>query len=142
MNDDQSREDRRSISVGGNVTGSALVAGDHNVINVNYQAVSLPMPKDVDVHRELQALREIIGRLESGNQRKIDHAFADADEELGKPKPDREEVGKALVRVFDYAKKAEGFVGSIEKLQPHVVKAVAWLGENWHHLLPIVGLKL
>jgi hypothetical protein len=142
MSSDQAKEESRSISVGGNVIGSALIAGDHNVISVNYQAVSLPIPDDVDVRGELQALREIIGRLESGDQRKIDNAFADVDEELSKPKPDREEVGKALVRVFDYAKKAEGFVGSIKKLQPHVVKAVAWLGENWHHLLPIFGLKL
>jgi hypothetical protein len=82
MSSDQAKEGSRSISVGGNVIGSALITGDHNVVNVNYRAVSLPTPDDVDMCGELQALREIIGQIESGDRQKIDNAFADVDEEL------------------------------------------------------------
>lgn len=142
--DDMSQErfswQNRSVSVGGSVTGSAITTGDRNVTSVHYQPVSLPAPESVDVRAELNALREILIKLESSDRRKIDNAFADVEEELNKPQPDKTEVGKALDRAFDYAKKAEGFVGLTEKLKPHLTKTVAWLGENWHKLLNIVGL--
>jgi hypothetical protein len=142
--DDMSQErngwQNRSVSVGGSVTGSAITTGDNNVTSVQYQPVSLPAPETVDIRAELYALREILVKLESSDCRKIDNAFADVEEELNKPQPDKTEVGKALDRAFDYAKKAEGFVSLIEKLKPHLTKTVAWLGENWHKLLNIVGL--
>ncbi|MBF2009490.1 MAG: CHAT domain-containing protein [Chlorogloeopsis fritschii C42_A2020_084] len=130
----------RSVSVGGKVIGSAITTGDNNVTSVHYQPVSLPAPESVDMRAEINTLREILVKLESSDRRKIDNAFADVEEELNKPQPDKNEVGKALDRAFDYAKKAEGFVSLTEKLKPHLTKTVAWLGENWHNLLNIVGL--
>ncbi|MEA5595783.1 hypothetical protein [Rivularia sp. UHCC 0363] len=106
------------------------------------QPVSLPAPSSVDIQGELNALREILVNLSSLDRRKIDNAIADADEEINKPKPDKNEVGKALDRAFDYAKKAEGFASLIEKLKPHLTKTVAWLGDNWHNLLNIVNLTV
>lgn len=142
--DDMSQESKdwqnRSVSVGGSVTGSAITTGDNNVTSVQYQLVSLPTPESVDMRAELNALREILVKLESSDRRKIDNAFADVEEELNKPQPDKTEVGKALDRAFDYAKKAEGFVSLTEKLKPHLTKTVAWLGDRWHKLLNIVGL--
>ncbi|MEH2248919.1 CHAT domain-containing protein [Nostoc sp.] len=132
----------RSVSVGGSVTGSAITTGDHNITSVQYQPVSLPAPSSVDMREELNALREILVNLSSSDLRKIDNAVADAEEELNKPQPDKNEVGKALERAFDYAKKAEGFASVIEKLKPHLTKTVAWLGGNWHNLLSIVGLGI
>jgi CHAT domain len=132
----------RSVSVGGSVTGSAITTGDNNVTSVQYQPVSLPAPESVDMQRELNALREILVNLSSDYRRKIDNAIADADEEINKLKPDKNEVGKALDRAFDYAKKAEGFASLIEKLKPHLTKTVAWLGDNWHNLLSIVNLTI
>jgi hypothetical protein len=129
----------RSVSVGGSVTGSAITTGDNNVTSVQYQAVSLPAPSSVDMRGELNALREILENLSSPDRRKIDNAIADADEEINKPQPDKNEVGKALDRAFDYAQKASGFASVIEKLKPHLTKAVAWLGDDWHKLLSIVN---
>ena len=51
-------------------------------------------------------------------------------------------MGEALNRALKYAKKAEGFAGAIEKLQPHFTKTTAWLGENWHKLLGLVSLTI
>jgi hypothetical protein len=51
-------------------------------------------------------------------------------------------VGDPLNRALKYAKKAEGFAGAIEKLQPRLSKTTAWLGENWHKLLGLVGLTV
>ncbi|ARV62733.1 CHAT domain-containing protein [Nostocales cyanobacterium HT-58-2] len=144
--DDRSSElkmgQNRSVSIGGNVTGSAIQTGDSNVANIQFQPVSLPAPESVDIQAELNALCEALAKLESPDRRKIENAFADAEEEVNKPKPDKDEVGKALDRALDYAKKAEGFASVVEKLKPHLTKTTAWLGENWHKLLGIVGLGI
>ena len=34
----------RSVSIGGNVSGSGIVTGDSNVVNVTYQKITLPDP--------------------------------------------------------------------------------------------------
>nr|WP_033365768.1 CHAT domain-containing protein [Mastigocladopsis repens] len=140
--DDYKVGQNRSVSIGGNVTGSAIQTGDRNVANIHFQPVSLPAPESVDIRAELNALHEALAKLESPDRRKIENAFADAQEEVNKPKPDKDEVGKALDRALDYAKKAEGFASVVEKLKPHLIKTTAWLGENWHKLLNIVGLGI
>ncbi|WP_416212377.1 WD40 repeat domain-containing protein [Nostoc sp. DedQUE09] len=89
------------------------------------------IPASVNIQAELNALCKIIAKLETSDRHKIDNAFEDAQEELNKPQPDKDEVGKALDRAFDYAKKAEGFASMIAKLQPHITNITAWLGDNW-----------
>ncbi len=88
------------------------------------------------------ALAEILTQLESPDRRKIVNAVDDAQEELKKPNPDKDEVGQALDRALGYAEKANGFAEAMDKLRPHVEKAASWLGEHWYKLLPIVGLTL
>ncbi len=142
MNNDNKGGQNRSVSIGGSVTGSAIQTGDNNTANINFQPVSLPAPASVNIQAELNALREILAKLESSDRRKIDNAFEDAQEELNKPQPDKDEVGQALDRALKYAKKAEGFASAIEKLQPHLTKTTAWLGDNWHKLLSLVNLTI
>ncbi len=119
-----------------------MITGDSNTTNVNFQQVSLPAPASVNIETELNALREILAKLETSDRRKIDNAIADAEEEINKPQPDKNELGKALDRAFDYANKAAGFASVIEKLKPHLTKTVGWLGENWHTLLSLVNLTI
>ncbi len=142
MSNNNQGSQNRSVSIGGSVTGSAIQTGDSNTANINYQQVSLPAPESVDIQAEFTALREIIAKLETSDRRKIENAFADAQEEIKKPQPDKDEVGEALNRALKYAKKAEGFASAIEKLQPHLSKTTAWLGDNWHKLLGLVGLTI
>ncbi|QIR40778.1 CHAT domain-containing protein [Tolypothrix sp. PCC 7910] len=142
INNDNKGWQNRSVSIVGNVPGSAIQTGDSNTANINFQQVSLPAPASVNIETELNALREILAKLETSDRRKIDNAIADAEEEINKPQPDKNEVGKALERAFDYAKKAEGFASAIEKLKPHLTKTVGWLGENWHKLLSLVNLTI
>ncbi|MFW9264930.1 CHAT domain-containing protein [Nostoc sp. CALU 546] len=120
----------RSVSIGGNATGSAIITGDSSTANIDFQQVSLPEPASVNIEVELNALRQILAELESSDRRKIDNAIADAGEEIDKPHPDKNEVGKALERAFHYAKKAEGFASAIAKLQPCLARITAWLGTN------------
>ncbi|MCC5617843.1 CHAT domain-containing protein [Nostoc sp. CHAB 5836] len=142
MNNDNKGGQNRSVSIGGSVTGSAIQTGESNTANINFQQVSLPAPATVNIEAEINALREILAKLETPDRRKIDNAFEDAQEELNKPQPDKDEVGDALNRALKYANKAEGFASAIAKLQPHLTKITAWLGANWHNLLSLVNLTI
>ena len=130
----------RSVSIGGSAIGSVIQTGDSNTASVQFKQATLPAPESVNIRAEISALRSALAKLETSDSRKIDNAFADAEEELKKPEPDKDEVGQALDRALNYGKKAEGFVQLTEKLEPHLTKAIAWLGENWHKLLSVVGL--
>jgi len=131
----------RSVSIGGNVTGSAIVTGDRNVVKV-----TLPKPASVSIKDELAALRAILAELQTSDadRRRIDRALDDAEAELEIPEAeqDRDLIGGAMERAIQYAEKVEGFAEKIEKLKPHIKNAAAWLGQNWHKLLPVVGLTV
>src|SRR5262249_15309851 len=129
-----------SVHIGGNASDNVIQTGDRDLAFVHAQRATLQPSEHVDMRAELVALREVLTRLESPDRRKIANALSDAEDELAKPQPDKNEVGKALERTLDYAKKAEGFAKAITTLQPHVTNAAAWLGEHWHKLLDFVGL--
>jgi hypothetical protein len=132
----------RSVSIGGSVTGSAIVTGDSNTVSVQFQQAALPQRESVDIQAELNALHALLTQLQSPDQRKIENALDDAKEELKKPEPNKDEVGQALDRALNYAQKTNGFAEAIDKLRPHVEKSAAWLGEHWYKLLPLVGLTV
>jgi CHAT domain len=136
-----SHQQNRNVSIGGSVTGSVIQTGDGNTASVQVQPAALPQPQTVDMVSVLEALQTILTQLESPDSRKIANAVDDANAELKKPQPDKDEVGQALDRALNYAKKANGFAEAIDKLRPQVEKAAAWLGENWYKLLALVGLK-
>ncbi len=127
----------RSVSIGsiGRDFSGPIQTGDSNTANINVQQVNLPASTSINIETELNALQEILTKLETSDRRKIENAFEDAQEELKKPKPDKNEVGMALERALNYAQKAEGFAAVNAKLQPHLANTIAWLGENWHKLL-------
>lgn len=125
-----------SINIGGNATGNVIIAGDKNRAALYSEQVALP--PEVNINAELAALREVLSKLQSPDQLKIDNAMSEAEAELQKKEPDKDEVGKALERALDYSKKAGTFSQIIQNLQPHVIGAVAWLGENWRFLIDLV----
>ena len=142
MTPDPEKPVARSVSVGGDAIGSVFVIGDQNVVTAKIEQVTLPPPETVDIGLEIQALREALVGLDAPDARKIGRAFDDVDDELAKPKPDKDEVGQALDRALGYAEKVEGFADKVEQLAPRVVNAVSWLGKNWHKLLAVVGLGI
>ena len=132
----------RSVSVGGSVVGSVIQTGNRNTGSVKFQQASLPLPETVDIAAELVALQSALQVLETQDKRKIDNAMEDAQEELKKNEPDKNEVGQAIERALNYAQKASGFAEAVDKLRPHVEQAVGWLGKNWHKILATVGLAI
>ena len=142
MSDLPRPEGDRSVSIGRDATGNVIQTGDRNVADLKFQQVTLPPPESVDIRAELAALRETLAQLQSPDLRKIENALSDADDELAKEEPNKDEVGKALDRALEYAEKADRFAGLIETLKPHVTNAASWLGSNWHKILGAVGLAV
>src|ERR1700758_33965 len=99
---------KSSISIGGSVSQSALVAGDRNKVRLTPEATS-HAPRDTDreeITQAIRTLRELLEKLDTKDRGKIVRALADAQEEAQKPTPDKEEVAGALERVVKYAKTA------------------------------------
>jgi hypothetical protein len=133
-------EVKSSIIVKGSISGkNIMVAGDNNVTKVNMQE-QLPPAESVDIKAELSALREILAKLQSSDQKKINNAIDEAEDEAKKDEPDKDEVSKALERAMGYAKKAGTFTTIIETLKPHILNISGWLGENWQVLTKAIGM--
>lgn len=132
----------RNVSIGGNAEGNIIETGDQNRAELRYKKVQLPAPETVNIQNELRALQQLLGGLATDNQQKIVNALAEAAEDAAKPTPNREEIGRGLERALDYASKAADFSDKASTIATHVKNAVAWLGDNWHKLLPLVGLAI
>jgi hypothetical protein len=136
----------RSVSIGGKVSGSAIVTGDHNVVKVSYQKTTLPEPSEVNIREELAALRSILLELQASeaDRRRMERALEDAatETELPEAEQDKDVIGGAMERAIQYAEKAEDFTEKISKITPHLKNAAAWLGKNWHNILAVVGLTV
>jgi tRNA splicing ligase len=132
----------RSISIGRDAIGNVIQTGDNNTAAVQFQQATLPQPESINMQAELIALKAVLSQLDTPDRRKIENAISDAEEELKKSDPDKDEVGQALDRALNYATKANGFAEAIDKLRPHVEKTAAWLGQNWHKVLAVVGLAV
>ncbi|MFL6313337.1 MAG: hypothetical protein ACJ71W_14645 [Terriglobales bacterium] len=134
--------DNRSVSVGGNAARNVITTGDHNQVNAKIESLveNLPPAGSVDIKKELAEIRSILERIPGEHTAKIGRALDDATEEAHKSDPNKQEIGSALSRALDYAKKGAGFVEEIGKLSPHLMNAVAALGPSWHQLLSYVGL--
>jgi hypothetical protein len=132
----------RNVNIGGNAVDNIIQTGDRNRAALHYKKVQLPAPESVDIQAELRLLQQLLGGLATDNQQKIVNALTEAAEDATKPTPARDEVGKGLKRALDYASKAADFGDKVGTIATHVQSAVAWLGTNWHKLLPLVGLAI
>ena len=130
----------RSVTIGGNAQGNVIQTGDQNIATLHYEHVQLASPQQVDIQATLTAFGGLLAPLVTPDRKKIDNALEEAQDESKKPNPNKDEIGKALDRALDYAKKAEGFTKVIEHLKPHVAAIASWLGSQWHHLFAVVGL--
>jgi hypothetical protein len=132
----------RSVSIGGNVSGGAIVLGDHNVTSLRFTQTALPSASAVDIRAELNVLRILLANLQSEDAKKIERAMEDAQDEAIKPDPDPDEIGAAVARALEYAQQAGDFAEQAARLQSHVTNVVSRLGSSWTKLLTMVGLTL
>jgi hypothetical protein len=130
----------RNVNIGGNVVGNIIQTGDQNRAKLSYRKVELPAPESVDILAELKALQQLLAGIATEDRQKIVNALTEAAEDASKPIPNRDEIGRGLERALEYAGKAADLGDQAATIATHVQNAVAWLGSNWHKLLPLVGL--
>jgi len=123
----------------GNVHQSAVVSGSHNKVSVGANSSTDGSADLIELRKELQKLGEVLRNLHSPDSPKITNAVGDADTELQKPNPSKDEVGEALERAIKYAKKADEFGKSAASLKPYVQTIVTWLGPVWQRLVELLN---
>ncbi len=139
MNSPDRPTGERSVTIDGNANHNIIQTGDSNAATLHRSHIELPTPESVDIRATLAELKSLLATLETPDRKKIDNALEEAGDELDKPEPDRDEIGKALDRALDYAKKADDFATTAQKLAPVVAATAAWLGSQWHYLIQFVG---
>jgi hypothetical protein len=132
----------RSVTIGRDAIGNQIVTGDQNMVSSTGQRITLPAPETVDIQSELAELRAILATLKPPDAGKLERALANAEDEVEKDDPDKDEVGSAIERVVKYAKGASDFSEHVEKLAPTLKAVCGWLGQNWYKLLAAVGIAI
>jgi hypothetical protein len=131
----------RSVSAGGNITGSIIQTGNNNVATLT--VTQLPPADEVDINAVVAALRTLLAGRGGEDSRKVANALDDADAELAKAEPDKAEVAGTLTRALGYVKKAGELSEHIEKISPLVTKIAGWIGSaaDYGKLLAVLGLS-
>ena len=129
----------RSVQIGGDVTGGALVTGDINAVSVQVQQESPPHPETVDIQGELGAIQGIFASL---NDPVTTGVAQKLEEEANKSEPDKSVVATTLETGLTYAQNLSGLAEEIDKLRPHVKATAGWLGKHGYKLLSLLGLAL
>lgn len=137
-----STDSNRSITTNGPVNGSIFQTGNNNTASVKYQSIDLELSENINIQDELKSLKTLLNHLKTPDQKKIERAFEDMEDELKKEKPDKDEIGQAIDRALNYAQKANGFAESIDKLRPHIENIASWLGKHWYKILVLVGVSI
>jgi hypothetical protein len=121
---------KNSVSIGGSVSQSAVIAGDQNKVRQTREVtVGVPSERATEeIMQALQALRELLERLDTTDRGKILRALEDAQEETQKPTPDKEEVAGAMERVVKYAKTAHGIGELAVEMQRPLSIIAGWIG--------------
>jgi hypothetical protein len=123
------------ISIGGNATGSSLIIGSGNTVNiVNKHTTTNSGPA-----AEIDELRKLLGELKGAMAGRAQQSLQNAAEEVSKPKPDKSLIATDMEHALDYAKKAENFSEIVEKIVPRVTALAKWLGDAGAKLLPLLG---
>lgn len=137
MNDSSNR----SVSAGGNISGSIIQTGNGN--DASLTVTQLPSAESVDVVATLAELRALLSGRGGEDSRKVANALDDADAELAKAEPDKVEVAGTLTRALGYVEKAGELSENVEKIAPLVTRIAGWIGSAAHYgpLLAFVGLS-
>ena len=127
----------RNVIIEGNAAGNLIVTGDSNSVGAQFQTTTAA--SDVDIAAVLAALRPLLDSVGSVDAPKIARALDDADHELTKPAPSKDEIGAALERAWKYASTGAKFVETAVNIAPLFSDAVAWLGEHGGKLAGMIG---
>ena len=128
---------KSSISIGGSVSQSALLAGDRNEIRLTPERTS-HASRQTDRAEITQALRTL---RETKDRGKIHSALTDAEEEAQRPKPDKEEVAGELERVMKYATTENSIAEVVVELKRPLSIIAHWVGTTVPVAAPAVWVN-
>ena len=111
----------RSVQIGGDVTGGAVVTGDINAVSVQVEHESPPQPEVTDIQEELKVIQGIFANLNDPVTTGVAQKLG---KEAHKSEPDKSVVATTLETGLTYAQNLSGFAEEIDKLRSHV-KATA-----------------
>lgn len=120
----------RNSNIIGTVSGGVIQTGDHSSAALTVQQAD-SAAQNIDVRKEVAAIRQLLGDLVSSDHKKITRAFEDIEDELNKAAPDRNEIGESLERALRVARKAENFAAIVGSLTSHLQTVCSWLGSGW-----------
>jgi hypothetical protein len=121
-----------NVTVGGNVVGSAIAAGDHNVQTVTFSGSDAAEREAV--LSALQAIAAALGELKGAAANSAQREAAAAVEAAKKQDPDKSEIGQALDTALGAARKVDEFAAIAGRLLPLVTSVATWLGGQWASL--------
>jgi len=134
---------QNTVFISGSVTKTNIqVDVSHSSAEVKDagQYVNLPTSNDVNMKQVVADLKIILTSMSSEDSKKIANALEDAEDELNKDNPNKDEVGEAIDRALNKARKAQEFATVVDDLRPHVEAAAGWLGKNWYKILSVISL--
>ncbi len=107
----------------------------------------MPQTK-IDIQTELSAVREQLETLPKPARVAAIQALSQTQDALTRPARDQEKVacdkdaiGRALDQAIEHAKEADAFSQIVDALEPHIARAVAWLGPDWQHIANLLRSK-
>lgn len=127
-------QDNRTINIGGNVSSSVMITGNKSRVTTTFDN-SINTAISTDIAQEISLIKEALSSLNFEHQLKVNNALSEAQFEADAEEKDKLEIGSALERALKYAKKAEDFSASIERIKPHVINVASWLGGSWLKLV-------
>ena len=116
------------------IIGSQVIAGDNNKADMSGVKVTLPAADTVNIAKELAGLRELLATLSGPDQGKLDRALLDAEEEVRKDSPDKQELADAVTRAIKCARETDGIIDLMQKWT--VARRSPWTHQRSRLALP------
>ena len=125
----------RSVEAGGNIDGSAVATGDGN-----RQELHVTEGSDVDIKRELSAVRQAIEGLDLDAvvQRHVLRDLENAEAEVESEGPDKSYVDNRVAGALERLEKAGKVVSSLTALKTAASAVAVWCSVNAEKLGPVL----
>ena len=144
---ERNKRDDRSIIIGGNVSGSAIISGKGNNVNINSGGTQEASTTNISLDEVTKSLSELkihlagLSLTEKQKRRMIlqlEVAEAALDEDDEKH-VDKSEVASSVKKVLEVAKTADDFLAKSASVGGHVKKIGGWLGAAGATLLQLLS---
>jgi hypothetical protein len=133
------REGDGRITVGGNVQGSALTTGRGNTLTIIGNSGAPALGDRAEVLRALSEIHTALKNLSGPHAKTAQREIKAAVQSVSENSSDKMTIGGALESALEATRKTSEFAEIAGKLLPLVRVATGWLGDEWSHLVSLLG---